>query len=64
MSKTEALTISVKEAAELSGFGRDAIYNLCHVDGFPVIRCGKRGFRIHREKFIQWVSEMAEKNAG
>lgn len=64
MSKIDTLTISVNEAAELSGIGRDAIYNLCHVDGFPVIRYGKRGLRIHREKFIQWVGEMAEKNAG
>ena len=36
MTALERLTISVDEAADLSGFGRDALYDLCHTEGFPV----------------------------
>lgn len=63
MTALERLTISVDEAADLSGFGRDALYDLCHVEGFPAIWIGKRRVRIHREQFIQWVDERAGKTA-
>lgn len=63
MSKVDQLTISVSEAAKLSGFGRDALYTLCHMDGFPAIWIGKRRVRIHRERFVQWVAEQAGKLA-
>lgn len=55
MSNIEKLTLSVQEAAELSGFGRDTLYNLCHIDGFPAIWITERRVRIHREKFIDWI---------
>lgn len=57
MTAAEQLTISVRDAAKLSGLGRDALYNLCHTVGFPAIWIGEKHVRIHRERFIQWVEE-------
>lgn len=59
MSLREQLTISVPEAAELSGIGRSRLYQLCHTEGFPAIRFGGRHVRIHRERFIDWVNAQA-----
>ncbi len=56
--KVERWTLSVPEAAELSGIGRNHMYDLCHTKGFPVLKIGK-SLRIHREKFIQWLSDQA-----
>jgi len=57
------LTISVAEAAKLSGIGRNHLYDLCHTKGFTALRIGK-SFRIHRERFIQWVDEQARVGGG
>jgi len=50
--------LSVAEAAELSGIGRNYLYNMCHTDNFPAMRIGKR-FYINREKFIEWINDQS-----
>jgi excisionase family DNA binding protein len=51
--------ISVKQAAEMLGVSRPAIYNLCERDDFPAcIRLGKRKL-IMREKFMDWLNDQA-----
>lgn len=55
----EKLTLSVDEAAELSGIGRDHLYRLVHRADFPMIRLGGR-IRIHKQRFIEWLDDQAK----
>lgn len=50
----EKLTLSVDEAAEQIGVCRKTMYNLTHVQGFPVIKIGRRT-RISYEGLREWV---------
>ena len=50
----ERLTMSVEEAAKELGICRQYAYQLCHMEGFPVIRFG-RAIRISREGLREWV---------
>lgn len=38
----EKLTYTVDELAQALSIGRNQAYNLCHEQGFPAIRIGKR----------------------
>lgn len=54
-------TLSVKEAAEILGFGVNKTYELVHRaedTGFPYIRDGKR-IRIPYQALINWMNERA-----
>jgi len=46
--------------AEILGVSRDVAYNLCHVDGFPVLRTNTRKKIISKAGLIKWL----EKNIG
>ena len=50
----EKLTLSVAEAAEQIGVCTKTMYNLTHVQGFPVIKIGRRT-RISYEGLREWV---------
>lgn len=55
-------TLSVREAAEILGFGVNKTYELVHRaedTGFPHIRDGKR-IRIPYQAFIAWMNERAK----
>lgn len=55
---TEKLTLSVSEAAKLSGIGRDCLYQLTRRDDFPVLRLG-RSIRIPRRALEAWIEREA-----
>ena len=57
----EPKTLSVKEAAEILGFGVNKTYEMIHQaehTGFPHIRDGNR-IRIPYQAFIAWMNERA-----
>ena len=45
--------------AEILGVGKDVAYNLCHVEGFPVLKAGRKKI-ISKAGLIRWL----EKNIG
>lgn len=55
---TEKLTLSVNEAARLTGIGRDCLYRLTRRDDFPVLRLG-RSIRIPRRALEAWIEREA-----
>ena len=58
MKRVERMTYSIDEAAEALGVGRSAVYNLCHVEGFPRLKIGKGGkFRIPIDLLKRWMEE-------
>lgn len=56
----DKLTLSVDEAAALSGIGRDKLYELVRQPDFPALRFG-RGIRIPRNLFESWIEREAMK---
>lgn len=54
--KDSAMLLTVSQAAELLQLGRDTMYQLTHVDGFPAIRLG-RAVRINREGLQRWLDQ-------
>lgn len=57
---TEKLTLSVDEAAQLSGIGRDRLYRLAKTSDFPAIRLG-HSIRIYRKGLELWIEREAMK---
>lgn len=60
----EPIYITTKQAAALSGFPVRTVYNWLHIEGFPAKKYGERAYRIHRERFFQWIEENIEQSAG
>lgn len=56
----DKLTLSVDEAAALSGIGRDRLYELTRRPDFPALRLG-RSIRIPRRAFEEWIEREATK---
>ncbi|MCI2106910.1 MAG: helix-turn-helix domain-containing protein [Intestinimonas sp.] len=54
----DKLTLSVEEAAALSGIGRDRLYQLAKRNDFPSIRLG-RSIRIPRKGLEEWIEREA-----
>lgn len=52
----EKLTYTVDEMAQVLSIGRNQAYNLCHEQGFPSIRIGKR-FVIPVESLREWLKQ-------
>ncbi len=52
----EKLSLSVTEAAELLGIGRNLMLKLVTVPGFPAIRFKKK-ILINKNKLQQWFDE-------
>lgn len=52
--RTERLTMSVSEAAAELGISTKTAYDLTHLDGFPVIRIGRRTL-VSRDGLRRWV---------
>lgn len=53
--KENPMLLTVSQAAELLQLGRDTMYQLTHIDGFPAIRLG-RNVRINRELLQTWLN--------
>lgn len=56
------LTLTVKDLGSILGISRISAYNLCHAEGFPSIRVGKR-ILIPRDSLIRWIEMQAGKTA-
>ena len=54
--KEEKICISIEEAREMLGIGRNLMLELIKTDGFPCIRF-KRKIIIDKKKFIDWISD-------
>ena len=54
MKEEEKVMLTVREFANLSGFGERFVRQLSRIEGFPVIRAGKKIF-IHREQALAWL---------
>lgn len=55
------LMLSVKETAEVIGYGRARIRELCKAGLMPHVRLG-RAYRIPREALREWVLQQAKQN--
>ena len=58
--KQEKLTLSVPEAAALIGVSPSKMYEIVRIQGFPVIRVGKRVL-VNAKRLEAWLDEMTEK---
>jgi len=58
--------LTVKEAAQLLRVGKNRMYEICRIEGFPKIIIGcEKGIRIPKEAFKKWVnSRIANETAG
>lgn len=56
----EKLTLSVVEAAALSGIGRDRLYTLAKSESFPALKLG-HSIRIPRKGLEAWIEQEATK---
>lgn len=56
--KTEKLTLTVKEMADLMGISIPKAYELTCIDGFPVIRVGRKKV-IPKESFYCWLNQQS-----
>lgn len=54
--KEEKICISIEEARQMLGIGRNLMLELIKTDGFPCIRF-KRKVIIDKKKFIDWISD-------
>lgn len=52
----EKLTLTVTEAAKLTGIGLNKMYELVNSKGFPAIRTGRK-ILIVRRKYTEWLEE-------
>lgn len=52
---------TVQEAADAIGISASQMYQVIRIQGFPVVRFGKKALRIPKEKFWEWIDKQAEK---
>lgn len=58
-ANSQALTLTVKQAAELLQLSEDLVYNLVHRQDFPSFRIGRK-ILIDRQRLETWVSQQNE----
>jgi hypothetical protein len=52
------LVLTMRHIQEIMGVGKDAAYQLPHIQGFPAIRLGK-SIRVPRDRFFDWLDTQA-----
>lgn len=57
----QSVTISVTEAAQYIGIGKNRVYNLLHDKKIPAIRLGKN-YRIPKKSLDDWLYSEAQKS--
>jgi excisionase family DNA binding protein len=62
MDRSEALTYSVEQAAEVLGVSRSKMYDILHRPGFPVVDVGNRRL-IPRRQLERWLENQCERRA-
>jgi excisionase family DNA binding protein len=60
---SEKLTYSVKEAADLIGISVPKMYETVKIEGFPVVRFGRK-IVIPKAEFKEWLSREARGEHG
>lgn len=55
---THPLLLTVREVRDLTGLGRDSIYNLAREGRIPHLRVNRR-IRIPRDALLRWIDEQA-----
>lgn len=53
--------LTVPQLAKFLNVGRNAAYEQCHRNGFPVIRIGRQ-LRIPRDALLRWLDRQADAN--
>ena len=53
----DKLTITVDEAAEMIGVGKNIMLNLVKTDGFPAVKFSRK-IVINKRQFIQWFDDL------
>jgi excisionase family DNA binding protein len=61
-SRDTKLTLTIAEAASISGIGREKITELTYKNGFPCFKVGSKTL-INREKFIEWLNKISEEKS-
>ena len=56
-TKTPKLTLTIQEAAEISGIGRDKLTELTFTNDFPFFKVGIKTL-INREMFLIWLKKI------
>ncbi|OQR56411.1 helix-turn-helix domain-containing protein [Bacillus sp. CDB3] len=51
--------LTLEEAMEILGVGKNRMYEIVKIDGFPAFREGKR-WMINTHKFYEWIEKQAE----
>lgn len=57
----EKLTLTVPELAKTLGVGLNAAYDLIHIQGFPVIKIGKR-YVIPKTGLDEWLKRAGDQS--
>ena len=57
----EKLLISAMEFAETQGFPINKVYDLMNIEGFPIVKFGRRKF-ISVKGYEKWIDEQVAKN--
>ncbi|MFD1442815.1 helix-turn-helix domain-containing protein [Thermoactinomyces vulgaris] len=60
MDRSEALTYSVEQAAEVLGVSRSKMYDILHRPDFPVVDVGNRRL-IPRRQLERWLENQCER---
>lgn len=58
--KSEKLTLSVPEAAQIVGVSQSKMYEIVKIKGFPTIHIGRR-LLVSVKGLERWIEEQAEK---
>lgn len=53
---TSIVYLTVKDVASILQIGKDKVYMLCALDGFPAIKINK-SYRIHPIKLANWLED-------
>ena len=53
----DKLTITVDEAAEMIGIGKNIMLDLVKTDGFPAVKFSRK-IIINKRQFIQWFDDL------
>lgn len=59
----DPLTLSVEQAAQLLGVGRNAVYNMVHEGSIPYVRFG-RLIKIPRSALEAWLQSQSSAGTG
>ena len=61
MEKVKPLMLKPKDAAELLQVSMPTMYQICRIDGFPVVHIGRR-ILIPIDALKEWLNKAAKEN--